>query len=468
MLAFLLGLAAARLAPAAAQITTPEVETVATRLEAEIEKILRETGIPAISIAVVRDGEVAWTGSYGYANVGAQVPATTETYFSTGSTFKFVTATAVMQLVEKGDITLDTPLNDIVAAELAIEGADDVTLRHLLSHHSGLRGPVNIVPLWSREAPMSPESLLSKTERVDEPGTEFRYCNECYALAGHVIETVSGRAYDEYVAENILRPLGVDIEMASIPSPQMVEHLALPYNLAGNAPVPIGQVRYDVFAAGDIYLRPADMARFLAAQLRGGVYGDARIISEASAEEMRRRQFDGRNYGLGVGMADFNGHAIINHSGGIPGFNSRMVGEPETGHGVYIMSNSGQSARAIGPLARYAMQLLWGEDPDPLPSFASVEHVEVEVSRELFDEYVGDYALTPEFVISVTRVGGRFFVQATGQGRVEIFAESETDFFMRAVEASITFGRDEDGGPVTHLVLHQGGANQRAERQGKR
>ena len=129
-----------------------DLNGVTARLETEIHKILEETGIPAISVALVRDGDVVWTGAYGYANVGASVRATTETYFSTGSTFKFVTATAIMQLVEKGDLELDTPLNEFVGPDLTISGADDVTFRHLLSHHSGLRGPVATVPLWSREA----------------------------------------------------------------------------------------------------------------------------------------------------------------------------------------------------------------------------------------------------------------------------------------------------------------------------
>ncbi len=93
----------------------------------ETRKILSETGIPSISIALVREGKVAWTAAYGLANVGAQVPATTDTYFSTGSTFKFVTATAILQLIEKGKLELDTPLNQVVGSELAVEGADDVT-----------------------------------------------------------------------------------------------------------------------------------------------------------------------------------------------------------------------------------------------------------------------------------------------------------------------------------------------------
>lgn len=138
--------------------------------------------------------------------------------------------------------------------------------------------------------------------------------------------------------------------------------------------VPIAQVRYNVFAAGHIYLRASDMARFLATQLNGGVYDGKRILSEASSLEMRRRQFDGQNYGLGTGMGENSGHDVVSHSGAIPGFNSISVGEPATGQGVYIMANSSQSAKAIGPIAQLAMRLMWGEDAEPLGSFASVEH----------------------------------------------------------------------------------------------
>ena len=191
-----------------------DLNGVTARLETEIHKILEETGIPAISVALVRDGDVVWTGAYGYANVGASVRATTETYFSTGSTFKFVTATAIMQLVEKGDLALDTPLNEFAGPDLAIEGADDVTFRHMLSHHSGLRGPVATVPLWSREAPRTPLELLEGTTRTGPPGEEYRYCNACYGIMAWVVEKVSNRSYDEYVAESILQPLGIDIASA--------------------------------------------------------------------------------------------------------------------------------------------------------------------------------------------------------------------------------------------------------------
>ncbi len=435
-----------------------DLDRVTGRLETEIRKILEDTGIPAISIAVVRDGDVAWSGAFGYANVGARVPATPGTYFSTGSTFKFVTATAIMQLVEQGKLTLDTPLNEFLGPAMAVEGADDVTFRHMLSHQSGLQGPVGTVPLWSRRAPRTLEALVEGTKRIGPPGQQYRYCNECYGIMAWVIRKASGRSYDEYVAEHILQPLGIDLASASVPTPAMVEHMALPYDLRENAAVPVAQVRYDVYSAGDIYLRAGDMARFLAAQLNGGVFRGTRMLTEASTREMHRQQFPTQRYGLGTALAESNGRQFIQHGGAIPGFNSIAVGEPATGLGVYIMSNSGSSSRAIGPLAQLTMRLLAGENPEPLRSFAARVFTEVEVEPETFDAYVGAYELRPGFILTVSRVGPYFYIQATGQERIRIFASSEVDYFARAVEADLTFMRDDPGGPVTHMIFRQGQA----------
>jgi CubicO group peptidase (beta-lactamase class C family) len=243
----------------------------------------------------------------------------------------------------------------------------------------------------------------------------------------------------------------------------MVERLALPYDLQANAAVPIAQVRYDVYSAGDIYLRAADMARFLAVQLNGGVFRGRRILTEESAREMQRRQFDGQSYGLGTGVGDNGGRIVLQHTGAIPGFNSISVGEPASRMGVYIMSNSGASAKAIGPLAGLAMRLMRGEDPDPLPSFASATFTEVQVDSATLDRYVGAYRLTPDLVLTVSREGPELYVEPTGQQRVRLYASSDRDFFLRIVEANLTFARDDPNGPVTHMIFRQGG-ERRADR----
>lgn len=445
----------------AQQAAAANLAPIKRRLIIEIDRILEETGIPAISIALVRDGDIAWTAAFGLANVGAGVAATPDTYFSTGSTFKFVTATAIAQLAERGLLELDTPLNTIVGQQLAIEGADDVSFRHLLSHHSGLEGPVGIVPLWSRRAPSTPLETLQETERVGPPGKAYRYCNECYGIMAWVIEHLTGRDYDTYITEEILEPLGIDAPSVSVPSPAVIEQLALPYEVVRNEPTPIAQVRYDVYAAGDVYLRAEDMARFLAAQLNGGVFRGQRILSEASAREMQRRQFAWEPYGLGTGVIEQAGRTILQHSGAIPGFNSISMGDPSARTGVYIMSNSGSSLRAIEPLARLAMQLLRGEDPPPLPSFAiAVAPRElppkIDVDPAIFDAYVGDYQVMQGFVLSVSRVGTTFYAQGTGQPRLPIYASSPADFYFEALDADLSFERENPDGPVTHMIYRQG------------
>ena len=473
------GLLSFSVSPAAAALAQvegapePELALVTQTLERELEQLLEASGIPSISLALIREGEVVWATAHGYANVGARVPATTDTYYSTGSTFKFVTATAVVQLVEQGRLTLDTPLNQLVGPGLAIEDADDVTVRHLLSHHSGLDafrfarrinpgGPVSTVPLWSRREHISPEEVLSHTRRTGPPGVEFEYSNDGYAILGFLVEELSRQSFDRHVATHVLQPLGVDIELPSVPSPRVVEHLALPYELEGGTAVPVAQVRYDGFAAGDVYLKATDMARFVAAHLNGGEYGGERILSASSAAEMRRPQFAGAAYGLGVRLASEGEHELIHHTGSIPGFNSIFVAEPTSRQGVYIMANAYGADRELGGLARRAMQLMWGE-----PGAAHGGHParpEAQLSSELFDAYVGEYAFSSSRSFTVSRAEQRFFVQPTGQEPLEVFAASDVDFFLRRGQATLTFGRDVAGGPVTHLVLHKTDGDRRADR----
>jgi CubicO group peptidase (beta-lactamase class C family) len=365
LLAGLLALAAAIPSVADAQATVPDLSTVTSKIEIEVERLLRDIGIPAISIALVVDGQVVWAEAFGHANVAAGVRATADTYFSTGSTLKPVTAAAIMQLVDAGELTLDTPFNEIVGAALAIEGADDVTLRHMLGHHSGLEGPLNIVPLWSRESLSSPEEVAGATKRVTEPGVEYRYCNECYVLAGLVIERLSGLTFDDYLAERIFGPLGAGPVVPSVPTPAMIERLALPYGTEDRVTVPIGQIRTDVFAAGDAYLRAMDMAAFLAVLLNGGSYGGERILSESSVDEIVRRQFEGSNSGLGINVSELEGREVVTKNGIFTGYHSFMIGDRASRHGVYVVSNSTAAGRPIALLARYALRLLWGEQPEP-------------------------------------------------------------------------------------------------------
>ena len=436
-------------------------------LSQEIRKILLETGIPSISIALVKDDQVVWAEAFGYSNARTKTLATPETLYCTGSTFKFVTAAAVMQLAEQGKLALDDPVNKHLGDEAIADRSEEgkpVTIRHLLCHYSGLSGPTNTVPLWKRELPIPPASVVSEITAARDPGVKYEYCNPGYALAGYLVERVSGQSYEDYIVEHILRPLGVPTPKPVEPTPEMVEVMALPYRLARNTAVPEAQVRYDVFAAGDIYLTPTDMARFLAAQLNGGRHNGNKVFEEATVKEMQREQFPGAKYGLGTMIAEEDGHTIIAHGGGVPGYNAYSMGDVDARVGVYLMANASPSLRPMRAIGKLVLQLQRGEtEIQRLPSFAVKEHKEVPVSPEILAKYVGKYEMGPGFVLTITKQGDSIFVQATGQEKAQLFPMSDSEFFLKVVDAQITFNRDGSGN-VTSATLHQNGQDEPAER----
>ena len=158
--------------------------------------------------------------------------------------------------------------------------------------------------------------------------------------------------------------------------------------------------------------------------------------------------------GLGWIVRQGHGRTIHWHNGGTGGYHSFAGFDKERKKGVVVLSNSSNDIDDIG------FHLL--EPEFELAQFKNATQA-VDFDPERFDDYVGRYQLTPDFILSVTRDGSRFFVQATGQGMLEVFPESETRFFATAVEAAVSFVRGEDG-KVSHLTLHQGGRNIPANR----
>jgi CubicO group peptidase (beta-lactamase class C family) len=356
------------LAPLVANAQTGRFDLDKTKavLTGLIENTMKERGIPSISIALVRGDSIVWKAAFGYANVRTKTPATTETIYSTGSTFKSATATALMQLQEQGKFSLDHPVNRYlgdVRVQDRLQAEKAVTFTHILSHWSGLTAGAVTKPIWGRELPKPLEKMVSELYSVRPPETKWEYNNFAYGMAGLLIEKISGMEYEKYMLENVLKPLGITTEHPVYPSPEMVELMALPYAPGGpnGKPKPVAQVHFDVYPAGDVYLTAEDMARFLAMHLNDGVFRGKRIISAESAKKMREPQFGGV-YGFGFSVRkDSLGHTIISHSGSIPGQNSFMSGDVDAKVGVYYMSNSG----APSSIATAALALLRGENYAP-------------------------------------------------------------------------------------------------------
>lgn len=427
-------------------------------LTKEINKILTETGIPSISLSLIKDDTIIWSEAFGYGNVKKKVPATSATIYSTGSNFKFVTATAIMQLAEAGKLDIDDPINNYLGKsaidDLSSKGTP-VTFRHLLSHHSGLKGPIEIIPVWERKIPKTLEKIASQISTEEPPGINYKYCNHCYALAGLVIEKISGQSFQEYIVKNILEPLQIESKGPVIPTPSMVEELALPYSLNNNQSVPEYQSRFDVFPAGDIYLTGPEMANFLIAQLNEGSFNGQSILKPSSISEMQKSQFKS-NYGLGTGVIKIDNKKFLQHTGGVPGFSTFFRVEPASKTGVYIASNAGDVQNILGEIGNLSLKLILGETKiDPLRSFAKKEFKEIQLAKEIQKKYIGKYQLAPNFFITVTQEDTRLYGQATGQGKFELFPYEEDKFFLKIVEAQVQF--NSENGIVTGLTLFQNG-----------
>ena len=227
-----------------------------------------------------------------------RTPATTETIYSTGSSFKSVTATAVMQLAEQGKLQLDDPINRLPRRQPgagSAQGEKPVTFTHILSHWSGPQAGAATQPIWGRSSRRPSRRSRPGSSRCGCPETKWEYNNFAYGTAGLLVQKISGVEYEKYIVDNVLKPLGVTTAHPVYPSPEMVERMALPYEPAAPSASlsPWPQVHFDVYPAGDIYLTAEDMARFLGAQLNGGVFDGKRILSEASVREMHKPRFGG-------------------------------------------------------------------------------------------------------------------------------------------------------------------------------
>src|SRR5208283_4948271 len=229
----------------------------------------------------------------------------------------------------------------------------------------------------------------------------------------------------------------------------IIPHRVEGYEAGPNGLIHAGFINMTVpFSAGALYSTTEDLQRW-----EQGLFG-GKVLSASSLQKMTTPFKN--NYAFGLVVHTMNGHKVIEHGGGIEGFNTMLAYYPEEKLTVIVLGNV--SGSAPQEIAAKLAAVVYGEKV-VLPS----EHQEVKVDAKLFDEYVGRYELAPNFMLTVTREEDHLFVQATGQPKFEIYPESDRDYFLKVVDAQITFVTDEKG-RATELILHQGGIEQHAKR----
>jgi CubicO group peptidase (beta-lactamase class C family) len=334
-----------------------------------VEEKMRASGVPGLSIAVVKGDRVAWVRGFGLADLITSTRPTPRTSYLWFSMTKIATATAVMRLAGEGKLDLDAPADEYYRGFKVVSQPIPVTVRHLLSHGSGLANPVPIRWVYPASGPVPDrrafvERVLGRNRRLRfVPGERARYSNLGYLVLGEVISEVSGMGYEEYVRDEILAPLGMNRTGFSYsvvgedtatgyhplrPPLIPVIRAALPRGVVGRR-----QGNYVAFnpfyvkgpAYGGLIGGVDDAARLVLLHLNGGRVGETRLLSAASVAQMQRITPRGgkRDFGLGWFRPKEAKHkrpAFVEHLGGGAGFWNVMRLYPEASLGLVMMGNT--------------------------------------------------------------------------------------------------------------------------------
>lgn len=343
------------------------------RIDAFLSSRARELRIPGLAIGVVDHNQIAHLAGFGVADPPGHT-VTPETPFILGSLSKSFTALAIMQLVEKGKIDLDAKVCLYIPwFTLADESSRNITVRQLLNHASGIS--VETSEKYAASADVSNDALEHRvrnlqTEHLDRPvGGDFEYSGTNYAVLGLLVQTVSGQTYEQYIQENIFRPLKMDHSYTS--EMEAKKHgLAAGYLYwfffprAQDLPFNRGSL-----PQGYIISTVDDMSHYLIAQLNGGRYGDAHILSAAGIDEMHRPAIatwkPGTSYGMGWEIGPIAGIPALWHEGSVFNYHSNMVLFPHNGSGFILLENiySGPDESRLNQVAEGVVLLLTGRDP---------------------------------------------------------------------------------------------------------
>ncbi len=402
------------------------------------------------SVLVARGSEVIFNKGYGFANLEWDIPDSPATKFRLGSITKQFTAASILLLEERGMLKTEDPVKKHLPDAPA--AWDKITIFHLLTHTSGIPSFTGFSEYHSLEPfAASAEKIVGwfRDKPLDfAPGDKWNYSNSGYVLLGHLIEKISGKSYEAFIRENIFTPLrmedsGYDSNSAIIP------HRASGYSPSARGPLNTNFIHMSIpFSAGALYSTTGDLLRW-----EQGLFG-GKVLSATSLQKMTTPVKS--DYAFGLQVHTVGTRKVIEHGGGIEGFNTHLAYYPEDKLTVAVLANL--NGQAPAEIARKLAALAHGEATQ-----VTSERKEITVSPATLARYVGTYELAPRIDIKITLAGNQLMGQLSGQAKYPLFAESETLFFLKVVDAQIEFAKDEKGA-ITNLVLHQGGRDQKALR----
>jgi CubicO group peptidase (beta-lactamase class C family) len=320
-------------------------------LDPLVADLMEANHIPGGAITVVKDGQIFFAKGYGYADVERGTPATADTtIFRTGSISKVFTWTAVMQLVEQGKLDLNADVNTYLTHfQIPDTFAEPITLAQLMSHTAGFEDQLTDGATYASANTYQPlQDFLGEKipARIFPPGQVLAYSNYGAALAGEIVAEVSGEPFEQYVANYILEPLGMDHSTFLQPLPSgMNQNAAVGYDIDDKGVPHAGSFEFiQVQPAGALSATATDVAHFMIAHLQNGQFGDERILQPESSQDMRQQYyaFNPQLPGMTRGFAEaYRNHIhFVFHPGSLERSSSLLALLPEQNVGIFMTFNS--------------------------------------------------------------------------------------------------------------------------------
>lgn len=467
------GLAASLMAMLLVGSARCEPVELKSAVERQVRPLVDEGAIVGAVAGIIKDGQ-RHVFSFGEVELGSGSPPDENTLYEIGSITKVFTGILLADAVERGVVALDDPVQRHLpeGVTMPLARGEPVTLLHLATHTSSLPRLPSNMPTADPQNPYADytEDLLHaflNGHRILRPPGKYRYSNLGMGLLGQVIGYANGESYERLVIERICRPLGMDDTRIVLSEGQRAR-LAPPYN-GSLSP----EKNWDLGAlagAGALRSTCRDLLRFIECQFDDQEGRSAEAPkNDAPETDVEDRAILGRAFkgarkihheadGIDVGLGWHRAADGITwaHGGQTGGYSAFLAVIPSQRIGVVILSNTG--SEYVAQVGENLTRVAFGLDVEP-PAIRS----EIDVDGRVLQAYAGEYRITPNFALTITFEDGRLMAQATGQAKYPIHAESETKFFYRVVDATITFGTDDEGN-VDHLVLRQAGQELKGRR----
>ncbi|WP_247118672.1 serine hydrolase domain-containing protein [Kordiimonas marina] len=417
--------------------------------------------ISAMTVSIVKDGKLIFSKAYGTQDIDRHIPATADkSTFRIGSTSKLFTWTAVMQQVERGNLDLDTDVNKYLKTfQIPATFKEPITLRHILTHTAGFEdGALGYLINYDPKTSLPLQAAMAKyiPKRVNKPGAYSSYSNYAVALAGLIVQNVSGVPFADYIRQNIFAPLGMNHSTFREPLPDALmggRTVGYARKMGGEEAQPF-EIISSFAPAGSMSSTADDMAKFMIMHLNNGRFGDVRLLKEATAKQMHSVLFqaDKRLPGMAHGFYEeyLNGHRLIGHGGDTMQFHTNLMLDEAEHLGIFV-----SYATETGRHGRDQFIKSFYDHYYPMPLKQITPPADFNSRAEA---YAGEYKFWRRNFSTIEKaggiLGGSVTVAPTGKNTLMIggvfeprqYVEVGKDLF-RQVDGTRTlaFGRNADG-----------------------